>query len=124
MTRRAVVSECSGANAKTVLPSIANEWIIASMPTANVNLSTQQVDFIRSSIDTGRFQNVSEAVRAGLHLLQKQEEADRLKLEHLRRLADEGFAQIDGGDFELIDRHGVDAFLESVRATKAGKRKR
>lgn len=44
--------------------------------------------FIEDQVETGRFQNQSEVVRAGLRLLQEQEANS--KLQQLRDLIDEG----------------------------------
>lgn len=49
--------------------------------------------FIKNRIEKGRFDNASEAVRAGLRLL----EAEETKLEVLRAKLTEGAAQIDAG---------------------------
>lgn len=94
------------------------------MPSANVSLSEQQAEFIRQSIDGGRFQNASEVVRAGLHLLKLQTEQDKIKLEHLRRMAKEGFDDIDRGDFDVITQDTLVEFLDAVRAAKPTTRKK
>jgi len=49
--------------------------------------------FIKSKISQGRFDNTSEAVRAGLRLL----EIEETKLEALRAKLAEGEAQLDKG---------------------------
>ena len=50
-------------------------------------------NFIKSKISQGRFDNTSEAVRAGLRLL----EIEETKLEALRAKLTEGEAQLDKG---------------------------
>ena len=50
-------------------------------------------NFIKSKISQGRFDNTSEAVRAGLRLL----EIEETKLEALRAKLAEGEAQLDKG---------------------------
>jgi len=52
--------------------------------------------FIHSKIEEGRFESVSEAVRAGLRLL----EVEEARLERLRSILREGEAQIDAGEGE------------------------
>ena len=96
------------------LAIFANPAIMGLMPTQNVNLSQQQARFIRSTIDKGRYRNASEVVRAGLRLLEQQEREDRLKLDLLRRLADESFQEIDGGDYQMLTADGLDEFLAKV----------
>jgi antitoxin ParD1/3/4 len=52
------------------------------MPTS-VALSTHFESFIRAQIDSGRYNNVSEVIRAGLRLLEDQQQA-AAQLEELR----------------------------------------
>ena len=94
------------------------------MPTANVSLSQQQAAFIKQSIDGGRFQNASEVVRAGLHLLAQQAEQDRLKVQVLKKLAKQGFDEIDRGEVELITQGTLGRFMEAVSATRAPRRRK
>lgn len=73
----------------------------------SVTLGEHFSNFIRGRIELGRFDNTSEAVRAGLRLL----EAEEAKLDALRTKLAEGEAQlnagkgVDGPQFmnELID---------------------
>ncbi len=59
----------------------------------SVTLGDHFSDFIKSIISQGRFDNTSEAVRAGLRLL----EVEETKLEVLREKLAEGEAQLDKG---------------------------
>jgi len=54
----------------------------------NVHLTPDLERFAMSCVESGRYNNVSEVVRAGLRLLQDME-AQRA---HLRRLVEEGYA--------------------------------
>jgi antitoxin ParD1/3/4 len=65
------------------------------MPTS-VALSTHFEHFIRDQIDSGRFNNASEVVRAGLRLLEDQEQQASLKLEALRAAIASGLASGPG----------------------------
>ncbi len=69
----------------------------------SVTLGDQYDAFIRRQIANGRFGSASEAVRAGLRLLEEQE----LKLEQLRTAIDEGD---QSGDYQPFD---VNEFLAS-----------
>jgi len=85
------------------------------MPTQNVNLQDHQANFIQERIKTGRFQNASEVVRAGLRLLEQQEAENELKLQALREAIDLGFADIDAGRYTTINSpEELEAFMESV----------
>ncbi len=53
------------------------------MPTS-VALGNHFETFIRDQVQSGRFNNVSEVVRAGLRLLEETEERKRLELDALR----------------------------------------
>lgn len=53
------------------------------MPTS-VALSDHFENFVREQVKSGRFNNVSEVVRAGLRLLEQQEQRSQLELERLR----------------------------------------
>jgi antitoxin ParD1/3/4 len=52
------------------------------MPTS-VALSPHFEAFVKQQVTTGRFNNVSEVVRAGLRLLEDQEQLKSLKLQEL-----------------------------------------
>ncbi|HJV01451.1 MAG TPA: type II toxin-antitoxin system ParD family antitoxin [Burkholderiaceae bacterium] len=53
------------------------------MPTS-VALSDHFENFVREQVKSGRFNNISEVVRAGLRLLEQQEQRNQLELELLR----------------------------------------
>jgi antitoxin ParD1/3/4 len=62
------------------------------MPTRNVNL-TQELDrFVLARVESGRFENASEVVRAALRTLEREERFYEAKLEALRAAIDEGDA--------------------------------
>ncbi len=67
------------------------------MPTRNVNLSDQLDEFIERCVESGRYQNGSEVVRAALRSLQEQHEARAQWLAHLKSTTAEGFAELDAG---------------------------
>ena len=60
------------------------------MPTTSIDLGKHFTGFITSLKETGRYRNASEAVRAGLRLLEEQEAEYQTKLEVLRQAIIEG----------------------------------
>ena len=50
------------------------------MPTRNVNLTDHFDRFVAGQIDSGRYKNASEVMRAGLRLLECQHEQESEKL--------------------------------------------
>jgi antitoxin ParD1/3/4 len=65
-----------------------------AMPTRNVVLTGTQDDLVRDLVSTGRYQNASEVVRAGLRLLEDHEAA----LLDVRAGLREGLGQADRGE--------------------------
>lgn len=84
------------------------------MPTQNVNLSKRQSQFVRRSVETGRYQNASEVVRAGLRLLEKQETEGKARLKVLRRVAVDAFDALDEGRYSAFMPETVDQFFAEV----------
>jgi antitoxin ParD1/3/4 len=70
------------------------------MPTRNVNLTNDLDRFVATKVKSGRYENASEVVRAGLRTLEREEQQYEAKLAALR-------AAIDAGDASGIARGGV-----------------
>jgi antitoxin ParD1/3/4 len=69
------------------------------MPTRNVNLTDELDRFVAKKVKTGRYENASEVVRAGLRTLEREEQRYEAKLAALRSAIDEGDKSgIAGGD--------------------------
>jgi antitoxin ParD1/3/4 len=62
------------------------------MPTRNVNLTPELDRFVHSRIKSGRYENASEVIRAGLRTLEREEREYEAKLAALRKAIDEGDA--------------------------------
>lgn len=67
------------------------------MPTS-VALSPYFETFVKAQVSAGRFNNVSEVVRAGLRLLEEQEQFNALRLQELRSAIQAGAASGTGLD--------------------------
>ncbi|MGC1417105.1 MAG: type II toxin-antitoxin system ParD family antitoxin [Candidatus Acidiferrum sp.] len=62
------------------------------MPTRNVNLTDELDRYVATKIKSGRYENASEVVRAGLRTLEREEQEHEAKLAALRAAIDEGDA--------------------------------
>jgi len=69
------------------------------MPTS-VSLSPYFEAFIREQIDSGRYNNTSEVIRAGLRALEEREQ--QLKLEALQKAVSAGINSGEGRDAEEV----------------------
>ena len=83
------------------------------MVTRNVVLTEIQDQLVQALVASGRYQNVSEAMRAGLRLLE-QEEA---QLAEIRKGLLEGLAQAKAGEFAKGS--GEDAVRRAFRQARA-----
>jgi antitoxin ParD1/3/4 len=63
-----------------------------AMPTRNVNLTAELDRFVATKVKSGRYENASEVVRAGLRTLEREEQQYEAKLAALRAAIDEGDA--------------------------------
>jgi len=79
------------------------------MPTRNVNLTDELDHFVARKIKSGRYENASEVVRAGLRTLEREEQHYEAKLAALR-------AAIDAGDTSGIS--GSNVFARVRKALK------
>jgi len=75
------------------------------MPTRNVNLTDELDRFVVAKVESGRYENASEVVRAALRSLEREEQRHEAKLVALR-------AAIDAGDISGIAEGNV---FERVR---------
>ena len=59
----------------------------------NISITPQLEDFLQERVRTGRYNNVSEAVRAAVRLLQLQEQQYEARLAALQKEIDLGFEE-------------------------------
>ena len=83
------------------------------MATRNVVLTEAQSDLVDRLVSTGRYQNASEALRAGLRLLEREE----AELGALRSRLTTGLEQARRGD--LAEGSGEDAIRRAFAAACA-----
>jgi len=73
------------------------------MPTS-IALSSHFKDFVRQQVSSGRYNNVSEVVRAGLRLLENHEAEQEAKLQRLREAVAAGMSGPGIPADEVFDR--------------------
>ena len=85
------------------------------MPTRNINLTDQQDSFVATELQSGRYKNASEVVRAGLRLLEQREREDALKLEALRRDVQAGVDAYERSEFtSLNSAEEIEHFMDGI----------
>jgi antitoxin ParD1/3/4 len=90
------------------------------MPTRNISLTREQDTFVDELVDSGDYQNASEAIRDALRVLQQRRREDKLKLQALRAQLKLGIDALRRGDFDEVDGADLHVYLESL--TKTGGR--
>jgi antitoxin ParD1/3/4 len=92
------------------LPIFGNFRKILQMKNTSISLGNYFDQFVQSQVSVGRYKNVSEVIRAGLRLLEDEEN----KMKALRNAIQEGLnsAIVENFDFE-----------ENLKSLKAEKRK-
>lgn len=83
------------------------------MVTRNVVLTETQDQLVQALVASGRYQNVSEALRAGRRLLEQKE----AQVAGIRQGLLEGLAQARAGEFAECS--GVDAIRRAFRQARA-----
>lgn len=72
------------------------------MPTQNVNLTDHQHTLIKELVKSGRYQNASEVIRAGLRLIEEHEEEQKLKVERFWAEIQKGYDARERGEYTTI----------------------
>jgi putative addiction module antidote protein, CC2985 family len=74
----------------------------------NVSLSPELEQLIEAKVKSGMYNSASEVIRAGLRLLQEQDELRQIRLRELKREVQKGLDEIERG--EVVD--GDEVFKE------------
>lgn len=85
------------------------------MPTRNVNLTDELDRFVVAKVESGRYENASEVVRAALRTLEREEQRYEIKLAALK-------SAIDAGDSSGVARGN--SFARVRQALKLSPKKR
>lgn len=84
------------------------------MATHNVVLPKPMEQSIDDLVSTGRYQNFSEVMRAGIRMLLEHEAAETARLEALRNATSVGIMQLEAGQFEEVDTADLAAYLNTL----------
>lgn len=74
----------------------------------NVSLSPELEHLVEEKVKSGMYNSASEVIRAGLRLLQEQDELRQIRLRELKREVQQGLDEIERG--EVVD--GDEVFQE------------
>jgi antitoxin ParD1/3/4 len=90
----------------------------------NFSLTDRLSDFVDSEVASGRHQNASEVVREALRRYEDDIRAENASLAIIEKIAGEGIAAIERGDFTLISGpEGSQALLDRLNARAAERRR-
>lgn len=81
------------------------------MATRNVVLSQHQHELVESMVKSGRYQNASEVLRAGLRLLEREQAEEVVKVAVLRRAAEAGWSDLVSGRFDEVGDESLDDLI-------------
>jgi antitoxin ParD1/3/4 len=70
------------------------------MPTRNVVITVHHAAMIEELVRSGKYQNASEVLRAGLRLIEEREAENAAKLDALRAAVQVGIDDIEAGRFK------------------------
>lgn len=86
------------------------------MPTQNVNLTDHQHKLIKELVASGRYQNASEVVRAGLRLVESHEEERKEKIERFWAEIQKGYEARERGEYvTLKTKEEISEFVDQFR---------
>lgn len=91
------------------------------MPTRNVVLSEHQHELVDTLVQTGRYQNASEVLREGLRLVEERERIEQAKLNALKQVARQGWADISAGRYADVPDSRLEDFVGQL-GTRAARR--
>ncbi len=81
------------------------------MPTMNVSLTVEMVDFVESEVSSGDYVSASEVVRDALRIMRHEKEIEDIKLNLLRAEIEHGYRQFEQGE---ISNRSIDQIMQSV----------
>ncbi len=92
--------------------------MLDGVATRNISLTAEQDAFIAKVVESGEYQNASEAVRDALRLLQQRRDEDRLRLRALKAQLRAGVDALEAGDYLEVDADGLDSALDALARSR------
>jgi antitoxin ParD1/3/4 len=89
------------------------------MPTRNINLTVEQDSFVETVVQSGRYQNASEAMRDAVRGLQQRLAVDDLTLGTLRAQLQQGIDALERGSFTELGDDELDTGIDRLAADSA-----
>lgn len=84
------------------------------MATHNVIVPKPMEQSIDELVKTGRYQNFSEVVRAGIRMLLEHEAAESTRLEALRNATSVAIMQVEAGQYDEVDPADLSTYLNTL----------
>lgn len=82
------------------------------MATRNVVLTNHQSEVVDQLVSSGRYQNASEVLRAGLRMIEEAESFYITRLNALKEAVDEGVADVEHGRVKAFTADGFSQYLQ------------
>jgi antitoxin ParD1/3/4 len=93
------------------------------MPTRNISLTPEQDAFVEEIVDSGEYQNASEAIRDALRALQYRRKEDIVRLAVLREQLRAGADALDHDEFDEVEDIDLEKYIRRL-APPTGRRPR
>lgn len=85
------------------------------MAVEHLDLPEHEMDYVRRCIAEGRYGSERDVVLAGLHLLERQDAAERAKLERFRAEVQKGMDDLENGRYtEINSVEELEAFMDEI----------
>jgi len=82
------------------------------MATRNMVLSNHQSEVVDQLVASGRYQNASEVLRAGLRMIEEAESSYVARLNALKEAVEEGVADVEHGSVKAFTADGFSQYLQ------------
>lgn len=84
------------------------------MATHNIVVPNPMEQSIEALVKSGRYQNFSEVVRAGLRMVLEHEAEESARLEALRNATSVGLMQLEAAEFDEVDSDQLGTYLDEL----------